>query len=125
MDLVKDEIEFNCNLPISINQLKPSNVLVKLVEEGYAKTKSGLILSATGSDKPDKLNIGRIIKKGESVSPCWKLGDMVAFSQYGGIKMPVQLMENDYNEYILTDDTSLFFSFSQQIQDDELKEILR
>lgn len=125
MDLVREDIEFNCNLPININQLKPSNVLIKLVEEGYAKTKSGLILSATGADKPDKLNIGRIIKKGVEVAPCWKLGDMVAFSQYGGIKMPVQLIENDGNEYILTDDTSLFFSFNQQIQDEELKAILK
>lgn len=121
MDLVRDEIEFNCNLPISINQLKPTNVLIKMVEEGYAKTKSGLILSSTGADKPNKINIGRIIAKGQEISPCWKLGDLVAFSQYGGIPLPVQLVEDDTNEYTMTDETSLFFSFNQQIEDEELK----
>lgn len=125
MDLIKEEIEFNCTLPLIINQVKPTQVLIKMVEEGYTRTKSGLILSSTGADQPDKLNIGRVIRTGAEVSPAWKPGDLVAFSQYGGIKLPINLMPDDRNEYMLTDESSLFFSFHQVIENEDLKKIER
>ena len=118
IDLLRDELEFNCNEPVYINNLKPNNVLIKMAKDTIAKTRGGILLSATGSDKPNKLNVGRIIAKGQDVSPCWKKGDLVAFSQYGGIPMPLTLYVGDSSEYILTDETSLFFSFNQQLPED-------
>lgn len=118
VDLAKMELEFNCNEPVNITNIKPNNVLVKMAKDTFAKTSSGLILSATGSDKPDKLNVGRIIARGTGVPACWKQGALVAFSKYGGIPIPLTLYPGDDNEYILTDDSSLFFTFYQELPDD-------
>lgn len=120
VELAKMDLEFNCNEPVNITNIKPNNVLVKMTKDTFAKTSSGLILSANGSDKPDKLNVGRIVGVGEGVSSCWKPGSIVAFSKYGGIPIPLTLYPGDDNEYILTDDSSLFFSFYQELPD-ELK----
>ena len=88
--------------------IKPlgDRVVVKRIEE-EPKTKGGIVLPDTATEKPQKgkviaVGTGRVLENGQRVPLEVKEGDIVVFAKYGGTEIEI-----DGEEYVILSERDL------------------